>query len=278
MNRYSMKKINETPWYFLWLFIGFIAMDLSGCGKSQKQNQSVHDMTFPVSEELIPGYVKGELMESEDFGDGLAKWMLEGKVNARVEDGKLFFESIDTVVENPKGNIWWRIDVHEPFVLEFDYKSLSKNGLSMIFWNATERDGGDVFKRKRTGRYEEYINGMHAYHVSFHRFGSGKTNIRKAPGFHLVSSAVDPIAPGDTLWHHIEIISAGKRQRVVVDGEIVHDFIDEGLPCLNDKDWQHQLPCRGTGPVPDHGAIGIRHIQKQKALYDHFRVYRLVKR
>lgn len=251
---------------------------LPGCKQNTKGRQENKTSESRSPGPVMPGYVKGKLMEAEDFNDGLVRWMPEGKVVARIESGRLFFESRDKTVDNPKGNIWWRVDVHEPFALEFDYKSLSKNGLTMIFWNATERDGREVFSVQRTGRYEEYINGMHAYHVSFHRFGSGVSNIRKAPGFHLVSSVPDPVAPGDTRWHHFVIASAGNRQRVIMDGKLVHDFTDEGLPCLNDKEWQHPLPCRGTGPVPVHGAIGIRHTQKQKALYDNFKIYRLRER
>ncbi len=226
-------------------------------------------------QEVMPGFVKGKLMEEEDFSGSLDNWMREGKVNAEVRNGCLFFESLDSIVENPKGNIWWRVDLHEPYAVEFDYKSLSTHGLTMIFWNATELDGSDVFHTKRTGKYEEYINGLNAYHVSFHRFGSGVSNIRKAPGFHLVATIPDPIAPADTLWHKVMIASAGNRQRVFMDGKLVHDFIDEGSPCFNDKKWQHPTPCSDTGPVHTHGAIGIRHTQKQKALYDNFRVFRL---
>ncbi len=226
--------------------------------------------------EIMPGFVKGDLTKTEDFSNGLDDWMTEGLVKAGIINSQLYFESADSLADNPKGNIWWRVDLHEPYVLEFDYKSLSTHGLTMIFWNATEKDGSDVFHGKRTGKYEEYINGLNAYHVSFHRFGSGASNIRKAPGFHLVATAPDPIAPSDTLWHKVMIASAGNRQRVFIDDKLVHDFTDERLPCLNDKKWQHPLPCSGTGPVPSHGAVGIRHTQRQRALYDNFRVYRLV--
>jgi hypothetical protein len=263
--------------YGLRLFIAFLFVGWSGCGKGSKRTNQVRGVdTVQSINNVMPGYAKGALIKSEDFSKGLVQWMEEGKVAARIDNGRLFFESTDSVTENPKGNMWWRVNIHTPFVLEFDYKSLSENGLSMIFWNATELDGDDVFSQKRTGRYEEYINGMHAYHVSFHRFGSGKSNIRKAPGFHLVSSTPDPIAPDDTLWHKIVIASADNWQRMFVDGELLHDFKDEGLPCLNDKSWQHKLPCEGTGLVPAHGAISIRHTQRQKALYDNFSVYRLV--
>lgn len=225
----------------------------------------------------MPGYSRGKLILSEDFSTGFDNWMTEGKVTARIDEGSLLFESIDELTENPKGNIWWKVDVESPFIMEFDYKSLTENGLSMVFWNATEQNGSDVFSRKRTGRYEEYINEMQAYHVSFHRFGSGKSNLRKAPGFHLVSSVPDPIVPGDTLWHHITIASEENRQRIFVDGRLIHDFIDNGKPCLSEVGWQHSLPCNNTSSIPRHGAIGIRHTQKQKALYDNFKIYTLIK-
>ncbi len=268
----------NTTQILIWsLFISFFIIGCLGCGKSKKPDHVDSIDTVQASLHTMPGFIKGDLIQSEDFLNGLGHWMLEGKVAAHIDDGHLYFESSDHPdKEVAKGNIWWRVDINEPFVIEFDYKSLTKNGLSMVFWNATERDGSDVFSQKRTGRYEEYINGLRAYHVSFHRFGSGVSNIRKAPGFHLVSSEQDPIASMDTLWHHIVIASAGIRQRVYVDGYLIHDFRDESLPCLNDKGWQHTLPCESTGPIPTHGAFGIRHTQKQKALYDNFKVYKLI--
>ena len=224
----------------------------------------------------MPGYSKGKLIMSEDFSSGFENWMQEGKVAAQIHEGALLFESRDAQIENPKGNIWWKVDIASPFIMEFDYKSLTDNGLSMVFWNTTEKDGSDIFTRKRTGLYQEYINEMQAYHVSFHRFGSGKSNIRKAPGFHLVSSVPDPIAASDTLWHRITIASADNRQRIFVDGQLVHDIIDDRKPCLSDKSWQHTLPCTGTDNIPTHGAIGLRHTQKQKALYDNFKIYTMI--
>lgn len=259
------------------LIISYWLFGSTGCDTSTKPGQVLNANAIHSSLQMVPEYVKGELIESEDFSEGLKNWLLEGKVLARIDNGKLLFESFDDVTDNPKGNIWWKVDIYDPFVLEFDYRSLSENGLSMIFWNATDLDGGEVLSVKRTGRYEEYINGMHAYHVSFHRFGSGKSNIRKAPGFHLVSSVPDPIALNDSTWHRITIASKGNQQRVFVDGSLIHDFADESLPCLSKESWQHSLPCKGTGSVPFHGAIGIRHTQKQKALYDNFKVFKLIK-
>ena len=50
-----------------------------------------------------------------------------------------------------------------------------------------------------------------AYHCSFHRFKTGVSNIRKAPGFHLVSSVEDPVDTEDRREHKIVVASAGNR-------------------------------------------------------------------
>lgn len=224
----------------------------------------------------LPGYTKSELLNSEEFSGGLENWMMEGKVSGKIVNGKLYFESCDSVIENPKGNIWWRVNVQSPYILEFDYQSVTNYGLSMIFWNAKVLNGDDVFSWKRTGKYEEYINDrLRAYHVSFHRFGSNLSNIRKAPGFHLVSSVPDPIEMNDTTTHKIRIVCTGNRQKVFVDGKLIHDFTDNEQPCISTTSWQHTLPCTGTGKIASQGAIGIRHTQKQIAVYDNFKIYRL---
>ncbi len=224
----------------------------------------------------FPGYKKSELLNSEEFAGGLENWMMEGKVSAEIVEGKLYFELLDDVIENPKGNIWWKVNVQSPYILEFDYRSITNHGLSMIFWNAEALNGDDIFSWKRTGKYTEYVsNRLRAYHVSFHRFGSNLSNIRKAPGFHLVSSVTDPIEMNDTTTHKIIIASTGNKQQVFIDGKLVHDFTDTGQPCISTTSWQHSLPCVGTGEIPSKGAVGIRHTQKQVAVYDNFKIYRL---
>lgn len=139
------------------IFIGYL-----GCEMTKKPDQMDSANRVQSIVQVLPGFTRGKLMESENFSEGFDNWMREGKVSARIDNGCLLLESKDSLTENPKGNIWWRINVDNPFVLEFDYKSLTENGLSMVFWNATQLNGSDVFSRKRTGRYEEYINGMQA--------------------------------------------------------------------------------------------------------------------
>ena len=226
---------------------------------------------------VVPGYQRGPLIAGETFSDGLDHWLAEGGIVARIREGKLLLESRKPGADNPKGNLWWRKEFREPYLIQFDYQSLSSNGLTMVFWNAHGIDGKEIFSWKRSGKYTEYVSGnLRAYHLSFHRFGSGLSNIRKAPGFHLLSAAKDPVAPDDRRVHRFRIVVTGKRHRVFVDGRLLHDILDDGKPCLNRHPWQHPLPCPGTGPASMHGAFGIRVTQRQKALFDNVQAYTLV--
>ncbi len=239
----------------------------------------IEDTPGNSTHDIMPGYKVGRLLASESFSGNLDNWLTEGKVITKIDHGQLYMESFDTEIENPKGNIWWKNDFENPYVIEFDYQSLSDNGLTMVFWNAFGLDGKDVFSWERTGKYEEYVNSnLTAYHCSFHRFKTGLSNIRKAPGFHLVSSVKDPVGTESRRVHKIMVASAGNRQRIFVDGQLVHDFIDESKPCMNEHNWQHPLPCQGTGPIPAHGAFGIRLTQNQKAKFDNIRAFRLNKK
>ncbi len=262
--------LKKSQYRFLLFFVLFTSVQISSFAQK---------IVIEKSQNLtaLSNFRKGDLLFDEDFSGTLDNWMTEGKVVAKIVDGKLYFESKGAETENPKGNIWWEVKVQSPYILEFDYKSVTEYGLSMLFWNAETVDGGDLFKQKRTGNYREYINGnLRAYHFSFHRFGSGKSNIRKAPGFHLVSSAPDPVSAGDTTTHRISIVSVKNRQLIFFDGKLVHNFIDNGAPCLSTESWEHQLPCKGSGKFLSGGAVGIRHTQKQIAIYDNFKIYRLV--
>ncbi|MBW7996658.1 MAG: DUF1961 family protein [Candidatus Glassbacteria bacterium] len=218
---------------------------------------------------------RGEMLASEDFSGGMADWMPEGDVEARVEDGRLRFEATGKTPEK-KGNIWWKHRFSGPILIEFDYQSATEHGLTMFWFNSHGRGGADLLSIPRNGRYDDYVKGpMNGYHVSFHRFGSGVCNLRKSYGFHMLASSPDPIAPADLDPHHLEVYAAGGRIRVSVDGELVHEVTDSGDNCIEGDSWLHDYPCSGTGEIWRGGYLGVRHTQSQAAYYDNFRVYRL---
>ena len=220
---------------------------------------------------------KGELLAEEDFSGDLSNWLAEGDVAASIGGGRLRFEALEKT-EVKKGNIWWRKHFTGPLLIEYDYQSATPYGLSMIWWCAHGREGEGLLSFTRSGVYDEYVKGrMNGYHISYHRFDSGVSNLRKSYGFHKLSSNDDPIPIDELDLHHITIYCRQGHIRFIVDGKLVHDFIDRGQPCLEGKAWLHDYPCKGTGAVLTEGRIGIRHTQKQVAYYDNFRIYRLVK-
>jgi len=220
---------------------------------------------------------RGELLASEDFSGSLENWMAEGDVDARIEDGRLRFEATENA-ESKKGNIWWRRRFTGPVLIEFDYQSATAHGLTMFWFNSHGRGGADLLSIERDGRYDDYVKGsINGYHVSFHRFDSGVSNFRKSYGFHVLSSSPDPVPIDDLGKHRVQIWADGGRIRMLVDGEPVHDFVDDGKLCIEGDAWLHDYPCQGTGEVFVGGYMGVRHTQKQVAYYDNFRVYRLEK-
>ena len=212
-------------------------------------------------------YARGELLATEDFNQGLGDWLPEGDINARIEGGRLCFESTE-MSKVKKGNIWWKKSFEGPLRIEFDYQSITPYGLTMFWFNSHGKNGQDLLKQKRSGDYLEYVTGeMDGYHVSFHRFGSGMSNLRKSYGFHLLSSVPDPIAAS----------MLGNRIVVEIDGKVIHDFTDQGQPCAGPGEWVHKLPCKGTGGIFTRGYLGIRHTDRQAAFYDNFQVWQMVR-
>jgi len=220
---------------------------------------------------------KGELLAGEDFSGDFSNWLSEGDVRAGIEQGRLRFEALEQT-EVKKGNVWWKKEFAGPLLIEYDYQSATPYGLSMIWFLARGKQGEDLLSFTRSGVYDEYVKGrINGYHISYHRFDSGVSNLRKSYGFHMLATNDDPVPIDNLESHHIAIYCRQGRIRFMVDGKPVHDFIDRGQPCLEGKAWLHDYPCKGTGAVFTEGKIGIRHTQKQVAYYDNFRVYRLVK-
>ena len=239
--------------------------------------------TIFFSGSLIAGenndiWKKGELLASEDFASGMSDWLAEGDVSARVVDGKLRFEALEET-EVTKGNVWWKKQFQGPILIEYEYQSLTPFGLSMFWWNAQNRNGSDLLTKTRSGKYDDYVVGeMNGYHLSYHRFNSGVSNLRKSYGFHLLASRVDPIPQYDLAPHKIQIYYDGKGGiRTVFDGVPYHEYMDAGGQCISPEKWSHKNPCPGTGEPLTEGKIGFRHTQRQAALYDNVKVYRLVK-
>lgn len=190
------------------------------------------------------------LLEAEFTGSSiqpLQAWSLEGTGSVTIRDGALHLQ------ETPDGVgvvLWTRDDWPADFRLSFDVSFSNNRGIGVIFFAARASDGGDALRDapERTGAYDEYIRGsLDSYSLSLHRYwpdgrNNPGSNLRRNSGFHLLNQAIpDPCLEADRTYS-LEITKRGGRITVDVDGDRVHEAVDDG----------------SHGPVHGAGKIGFR--------------------
>ena len=202
---------------------------------------------------LLPALLFGgqALLLEEDFeeaGDGVpAGWILEGTGQAEVKAGGLHLQ------ERPDGVgavAWLEAEWPANVRLSFRVRFSNNRGIGVVFIAARAADGGDALRDAppRTGAYDEYIRGeLDSYSLSLHRYwpdgrNNPGSNLRRNSGFHLLSQALpDPCLEAEKTYH-LEWTKRGNRLTVRVDGQTVHDAVDDGT----------------HGPVLGGGKIGFR--------------------
>lgn len=212
------------------------------------------------------GLRKAGILFSEQFGNGLDRWSVEGKGKAVIRGGRLLMYEH----EGSAGLlVWTRQDFSGDFQVEYDTEIANNYGISLLYICASGTSGADIIRDlpERTGAFEEYTQGrIRSYHFSYHRFfPTGEhnpgVNIRKNPGFHQVAHhEPDPCLDPGT--YHITLRKEGARLRFWVNDSLIHDWKDHGE----------------YGPVLRSGKIGLRSRGKPgvyKVYYDNFTVYRL---
>ena len=218
---------------------------------------------------LEVGTLKGKLL----YAAGLdtpprPAWIMEGP-------GETDFTADGVVLssgqpEGPEGHIvyWCPKSFPDSFVAEWDFQLLSENGLCIVFFGADGNAGRDLFDpalTPRTGVYAQYINGdMHAYHISYYAnmpdVARRVSNLRKSPGFFLMSNGPSLLGenPGGT--HHVTLVKQGGRIRLAVDGQLCISYTDTG---------------ETYGGTYGAGKLGLRQMSWTRAQYRNFRVYAL---
>jgi hypothetical protein len=172
----------------------------------------------------------------QEFDEGILNmndiWKLEGTGNATIKDGRLVLQ------EEPDGIgvvLWTREDWPSDMELSFDVSFSNNRGIGVFFFAARGSKGEDLFETpsKRTGDYEEYIHGdINAYSASFHRYwptgeNNPGANLRRNAGFNLLHAAeADPMLEAERTYH-VLIRKEGAAIRIAVDGQVVHDYVDE---------------------------------------------------
>lgn len=120
--------------------------------------------------------------------------------------------------------------------LEFDLSFSNSRGIGVFFIAARGLEGEDILKDlpKRNGKYNQYTKGkINSYGFSLYRFfPDGKhnpgTNLRKNSGFHRVNHIrPDPVMKANQTYR-IRIEKVGDHLRLWVDGNLIHDWEDDG--------------------------------------------------
>ncbi len=172
-------------------------------------------------------------------------WHLEGDGKAQIDDGKLALQDAGAGVV-----LWARQDFPSDVRLQCDLLFSNDRGIGVFFVAARGVAGEDILKDlpERTGKYEQYTGGkINCYGFSLHRFfpdgrHNAGTNIRKNSGFHLVNHVEpDPVMKANQTYG-VRIEKVGGHLRLWCDGNLVHDWKDEGT----------------HGPPLEGGKIGFR--------------------
>ncbi len=208
--------------------------------------------------------------EADLFSDGQrtrepsdVDWVLEGKAEARVENGSL-------VLKNDPGHLvfWNTREFPADVLIEFDVSPRNSNeGLAIVFFAAKGRDGGSIFapaQPMRDGQFKTYHSGaIDCYHTSYWATDStgaarGTAHIRKNHGFNLVAMGRDFIAGQGAGPHRVRILKMGTTISVEANGKLAVQWNDDG---------------KTFGPALHAGRIGLRQMSHTGACsYSRFNV------
>lgn len=199
-------------------------------------------------------------------------WVAEGPVSARAEGGGILLSSAGGIDDH--WTLWCPEEFGDRIRISWEFSPRSEPGLAMLFFGADAHAGevGGIFApdlAPRSGAYPQYHSGdIRTLHVSYFRRrwederAFHTCNLRKSPGFHLVSQGADPLPPV------VDARDAFYRIEVVKDGAHVTFSID-GLPLF---EWTDD---ESTGPRAREGRIGFRQMSPLVACYRNLEVHAL---
>jgi hypothetical protein len=180
-------------------------------------------------------FTQGQVLFSEDFRYGLARWTGElekpGKIEA--QDGVL-------TVDVPAGcTLWFRPELRGAVMIQYEARTVRAGGphdrVSDLnaFWMATDaRSPGDLFATQRSGKFSDY-NQLRAYYVGQGGNSNTTTRFRRYIG-DVVNRPLLPehdLRDADVLlrpnvWQTVQLVALGNRIQYYRDGRLIFDFRD----------------------------------------------------
>ncbi|KAM0324911.1 hypothetical protein ACHAQA_007877 [Verticillium albo-atrum] len=200
----------------------------------------------------------------------VATWVPEGPVNVTAVDGVLELSGGGTIDEH---FVFWVPEVFPDRIrITWEFSPINEPGLAIFFFGAASVAGGGIFDKglkPRNGAYPQYHSSdIRTLHASYFRRRWPEerafhvANLRKSPGFHLVSQGADPLPPV------VDAAGAFYRVTVIKDKRDVQFLIND-LPIFSFRDD------KSTGPVVRDGRIGFRQMSPLVARYRNLEVWKL---
>lgn len=178
--------------------------------------------------------------------DDLRGWIAEGPVGVEhMKGGMVLSSTADeaALIAQDRGDhahfTYWCPEIFDADIqVSWDFKPLAGEGLAMLFFAATGTENRDLFDpglAPRTGYYPQYHSGdISTLHVSYYRrkwpterrFHT--CNLRKSPGFRLVTQGADPLPPlADIDGHYrISVTKQGASISFAIDDLILFSWED----------------------------------------------------
>lgn len=210
------------------------------------------------------------LSKEEDI-DG---FIMEGNAQISFEEGCMRLKNALDRDLGQKANyvLWCPEDFPENVKITWEFKPVTDQGLCILFFAASGKDGKDLFDpslSERTGEYPQYHSGdINAFHVSYFRRKEPDErafhtcNLRKSCGFHLAAQGADPLPGAEDAsdFYRISIRKYHNDISFSINGLTVFEYFDDG---------------RTFGEALKGGKIGFRQLAPLTADYRNLKVYEL---
>lgn len=214
-----------------------------------------------------------KLLYRNTFNDtsALNGWVAEGPVNATVSNNTLTLAGAG----GPDDYfVYWLPEVFPDEIrIKWEFQPIQEPGLAMFFFGATSVDGGSIFDpslKPRNGSYPQYHSSdIRLLHASYFRRrwpverNFHVANLRKSPGFNLVTQGADPIPSVEDVqgvYYKIEVVKDKRQVTFKVNDLLLFSFDDTKTD---------------TGPVVRGGRIALRGMQPLIANYRNLEVWKL---
>ena len=209
--------------------------------------------------------------------DKRAVWIAEGRGGVDFRDGKMrvsplpFDASGKQIKTEPRSHMAvWNNTIFPPDILaQFEMNpNGSTNGLTIVFFCATGKNGEDIFDRSippREADYKNYHSGAIANYSdaywSSNTDDEATTNrLRKNPGFTLEAQGRSLTTGPTDKTHQVRILKYGGHIEIEIDGRVVVNWDDLGTPL-------------GAGRIGFRSMEGVSLVT-----YDSFKVWKLSKK